>query len=132
MSRLGAIKAGRRAALAGMTDTWRVYRKTLEWSDAQGKDVLTETTIYTGPGKLQTFESYEQKPSAGAHEFTVMRPHLHLPVVDSAANIRVDDIAVCTASPVDPLIVGTEVKIAGVQSKTYATARRFPVTEEID
>ena len=129
MSRASAIAAGRRAALKGMTDTWTVYRVGLEWSDATGADVETTTTVYDGPGKLQSFESYEQNPNAGGHEYTVMRPHLHLPLEGTSADVEPKDVAVCTASVADASMVGIEVKVEGRQLKTYMTARRFPVSE---
>ena len=129
MSRASAIAAGRRAAVKGMTDTWTVYRVGLEWSDAAGANVAVTTTVYDGPGKLQTFESYEQTPNAGGHEYTVMRPTLHLPLGAEAADVTVLDIAVCTASVADVAMVGVKVKVEGRQLKTYMTARRFPVTE---
>jgi len=131
MSRASAIAAGRRAALKGMTDTWLVYRVGLEWSDAAGADVETTTTVYVGPGKLQSYESYEQTPNAGGHEYTVMRPHLHLPLGVEAADVAPKDVAVCTASVADAAMVGVELTIEGRQLKTYMTARRFPVSEVI-
>lgn len=115
-----------------MTDTWTITRKGVPvLNETTGNYDAPVTTVYTGPGKLQSFESYEQTPSAGGHTFAVMRPHLHLPITSASAAVRVDDIATCTASSVDPSLVGTKVTIAGIQSKTYMTARRFPVSEVI-
>jgi hypothetical protein len=115
-----------------MTDTWTVYRTgAQELNESTGNYEPVTTTVYSGPGKLQSFESYERTPEAGAHQYVEMRPTLHLPVNSSSAEVRPDDVAVCTASTVDAELVGTEVTIAGVQSKTYSTARRFPVSEVI-
>lgn len=122
----------REAAESMMTDTWTVYRTGAEvLNETTGNYEPVTTTVYDGPGKLQSFESYEQTPEAGGHQFTQMRPTLHLPVNESSANVRPDDVAVCTASTMDADLVGTEVTVNGVQSKTYMTARRFPVTEVV-
>ena len=132
MSRQSATLAGRRAAETGMTDTWAVYRYTDgPLNETTGQYTPTATTVYSGPGKLQSFESYEQNPVAGARDYTVMRPILHLPVNATSALVKVGDTAVCLASPMDADLVGREVTIEGEQSKTYMTARRFPVSEVI-
>ena len=132
MSRQSATLAGRRAAETGMTDTWAVYRYTDGvLNETTGQYTPTATTVYSGPGKLQSFESYEQNPVAGARDYTVMRPILHLPVNTASALVKVGDTAVCLASPMDADLVDREVTIEGEQSKTYMTARRFPVSEVI-
>ena len=113
-----------------MTDTWAVYRYVDgPLNEATGKYERVATTVYSGPAKLQSFESYEQNPVAGAHDYTVMRPVLHLPVNTASALVKVGDTAVCLASPMDADLVGREVGVEGIQSKTYMTARRFPVSE---
>ena len=130
MSAPSATASGRRAAERNMTDTWAVYRYTDGvLNETTGQYEPTATTVYSGPGKLQSFESYEQNPVAGARDYTVMRPILHLPVNATSASIEIGDTAVCLASPLDSTLVGTSVKVEGIQSKTYMTARRFPVSE---
>ena len=117
-----------------MTDTWTVTRAgTGAWNGEAGNYGGVPTTVYTGVGKLQSFESYEQSPTVAGHGATVMRPVLHLPVNDASAAIRVDDVATRTACPTDAALVGTVVTIKGAPSgnKTAATARRFPVEEAI-
>ena len=134
MSRRSATLAGRRAAETGMTDTWAVYRYTDGvLNETTGQYTPTATTVYSGPGKLQSFESYEQNPVAGAHQYTVSRPLLHLPVDTASSLIEEGDTAVRLACPMDPALVGTKVTIEGPPSgnKTNATARRFPVSEVI-
>jgi len=132
MSAPSATASGRRAAERNMTDTWAVYRYTDGvLNETTGQYEPTATTVYSGPGKLQSFESYEQNPVAGAYDYTVMRPVLHLPVNTASALVKVGDTAVCLASPMDADLVDREVTIEGEQSKTYMTARRFPVSEVI-
>ena len=114
-----------------MTDTWLVYRTTETFNQATGQYDAETTTVYSGPGKLQTFEAYEQDAEAAAHVFTLMRQTLHLPVNEASALVAVDDTAVCTASATDSALVGVEVRVAGVLTKTFKTARRFPVEEVV-
>lgn len=125
------IRAGRRLAQRRMKDEWVVYRLgKKELDHTTGEYTQPTTTVYIGPGKLQSFESYESKPEAGAHQFVEMRPHLHLPV-STSGDVAVDDVAVRTACPYNPDLVDTEVRIAGTPSghKTAATSNRFPVSE---
>lgn len=115
-----------------MTDTWLVTRTASvasEFNEATGRHEPVDETVYSGPGKLQSFEAYEQTPEAAGHQAVVMRPHLHLPVNDESAAVSADDVAVCTASATDPALVGVTVRVAGAVVKTYMTARRFPVAE---
>lgn len=129
MSVLGAVAAGRAAAERLMTDTWTVTRVTGVSDPDETTGVVTDTTstIYTGPAKLASFESYEQTPEAVGNEATVMRPHFHVPLNATTGLIRVDDIATCTASVSDAALVGRKVRISGDPIKSHATARRFPV-----
>ena len=110
-----------------MTDTVEVYDVTQEWNESTGLFEDTETRVYQGPGKVQTFESYEQTPIAGAHQFTVMRPHVHLPA--DTAGVRVNHRVRVVASALSPTLSGSEYRIAGVSDKSHATALRFPVEE---
>ncbi len=113
-----------------MTDTWRVERETGQaFNDVTGQYEPTFATVYEGPGKWQTFEAYEQSPAAAGHTFVVTRSHLHLPFTDESAGVRPDDIAECMTSRMDPDNVGARLRIAAESSKTYRTARRFPVSE---
>lgn len=127
MSRASALAAGRRAAERGMTDTIEVFEVTQEWNDATGLYEDVEAQVYSGRGKVQTFESYERTPIAGAHQFTVMRPHVHLPA--DTAGVRVDHRVRVVASALSPTLAGSEYRIAGVSDKSHATALRFPVEE---
>ena len=131
MSLIDLVMAGRRAAESLMTDEWAVYRlgnKVLNKATAEYEQATT--TVYIGPGKLQSFESYESKPQAGAHQFVEQRPSLHLPI-STSGEVAINDIAVRTACPTNPDLIGTEVRIAARPSgdKTHATANRFPTSE---
>lgn len=112
-----------------MTDTWTVTRVTGRmFNESTGQYDDTETTVYSGPGRLQSFESYENSPEAAGHAYTEMRPTLQLPFSEAnAANVQVGDLATCTASQSDA--TGVTVRIEGIQHKSHMTARRFPVSE---
>lgn len=127
MSRASLLRAGRRAAERGMTDTLEVYSVAQEWNDETGTYEDVETQVYLGRGKVQTFESYERTPIAGAHQFTAMRPHVHLPV--NVQGVKVDHRVRVVASALSPTLAGSEYRIAGVSDKSHATALRFPVEE---
>lgn len=127
MSRASALAAGRRAAVRGMTDTIAVYEVTQVRNQATGGYDTVTTTVYLGRGKVQTFESYERKPLAAGHQYTVMRPHVHLPV--DTAGVRVGHQVAVVEASLSPTLTGSEYTIAGVSDKSQATALRFPVEE---
>lgn len=129
MSAASATRAGRAAAERQMTDTWTVYRVTSAWDEVSGMNVETTTTVYDGIGQWHTFEAYEQSPEAGGAQFAVTRSTLKLPFTVTSAEVREGDRAVCMSSRMDPDLVGSTVRIQAAASKTYATARRFPVAE---
>lgn len=110
-----------------MTDTVEVYSVATVWNEAAGKNVEVETQIYSGPGKIQTFEAYERTPTSGGHQFTVMRPHVHLPA--DTAGVKVGHRVRVTGSALSPTLAGSQYTIAGVSDKSHATALRFPVEE---
>lgn len=116
-----------------MTDTWTVTRVTDRGplnEATGGYDSPTTVTVYTGPGRMQSFESYEESPEVAGHSYSVMRPTLQLPFSQAnTANVQVGDLATCTASQSDN--VGAVVRIEGIQSKTHMSARRFPVSEVV-
>lgn len=132
MSIASLLAAGRRKAEQLMTETWVVYSVDGETFDqGTGQYTQTVTTIYDGPGKLQTFEAYEQTPDAAGRTYTIMRPHLHLPVNAASALVEVDHYATCATSALDSEQVGVTVRIAGNIHKSFLTARRFPVVEVV-
>lgn len=101
----------------------RTYNKTTRQHDE------TPTVKYAGRCKIQSFESYEQTPVGGAHTYTLMRFHLHLPV--SATGIAVDDRVRITRSGLDPQLTERTYRVAGEFAKTMATAQRLPIEEVV-
>ena len=124
-----SLRAGRRRAKRGMTATIAVYFVSRERDKESGTYVEATETTYLGPGKVQTFESYEQTPVAAGHQYTVMRKAVHLPV--DALFVEVGHKAVVIASDLSPGLVGKEYDIAGDPDKEHMTALRFPIKEVI-
>jgi hypothetical protein len=129
-----ALGAGRAAAKGLMTDTVTVTRTT----GAEGpvdpetgeRQPAPTMTVYSGAGKVQTYEPHESSSESGQHVYTEQRYHLHLPV--TAAKVEVKDTVTVTASAMDPQLVGRSYLVAGEFAKTWATARRLLLDEVVD
>lgn len=111
-----------------MEDTWQVFRL-----DTDTADPLTglpaRVLVYSGPGRLQSFEGYESGPESIGHTTTIQRMALHLPI----GNYRpqVNHVAVCTASRLDPNLVGNEYRMTqDAPFKSVGTAYRVFVDFE--
>lgn len=111
-----------------MTDMWEVY-----WLDKETADPLTglpeRRLVYSGKGRLQSFEGYEQTPEIIGHMSTIQRMSLHLPIGDYRP--QVGHVAVCVASAYDPKLVGTEYRMTqDAPFKSVGTAYRVFVDFE--
>lgn len=128
MSLRSTLLAGRRAAERNMTSTVRVSRPSRVLDEATGAYVDSWTTVYEGPGKLQSYDNaYEQTPVAGGHTFITGRQMVHLPV--GATGIRVDDVVEVVAEALNPGLLGRRWRVANTPAKSHQTALRFPVEE---
>lgn len=88
----------------------------------------TSTQIYSGKCRLRfAFVRPEQKVAEG-QQIAQDKAILSLPVTaDGSADVRANDTAVITMSPIlDPGVIVT-VLIEAPFAQTHATARRFPV-----
>lgn len=106
-------------------------RCTLEIPGELVDDVTGEAVmelVYTGPCKVQTYEGYEQNPTAGGAVLTVQRYRVDLPVV---VRSRPGDLVTITASPTDPHLVGKKYRVTAPFNKSYATASRCFVDEVV-
>ena len=111
-----------------MLDTCTVQRITGVTPDhLTGVDVPTYSTLYTGPGKRQTYEAQEGNPQAGGATYTVQRYAAHLPVGSYAP--KVGDVITWTDCPLDPRMVGRKDRVVALLHKTAATAYRLGVEE---
>lgn len=97
------------------------------------------TVVYPLPGavapldgrcKVQTYEPHETARESGDHVFTEQRYHLHLPI--GAGPVKVGDTATITAASADTRLVGKSYRIAGLHTKSLATAQRLLVDEITD
>ena len=128
---LPVIFAGRRAAESLMTDTCVVRRKSTGagTDPVTGAPIDTWTTLYEGPAKRQSEAQYEVTPDVGESLRTVQRYLAHFPV--GAFLPSVGDVIEWTACPQDPDRVGSKDRIVGRFNKTYATAMRVYVEQEV-
>lgn len=123
------VLAGRRAAEALMTSTWRVERLSGDAPLVGYVPTPTRTTVYEGRGKLQSYEGHERATEAQGATVVVQRLSIHFP--HGAFAPQPGDVATCTAST-DPAMVGRVFRLA--QSwpvKEHATSYRIFVDEVI-
>lgn len=120
MSARTAVLAGRKAAEALMTDRATVTRPTVT-TGADGLDLLTETPIWAGPCKVQTYEAHETEANAAGALVTIQRYSIHLPHHVDA--VRVGDLI---------RVAGylSVFRVTGLFDKTHVTSRRFQVDVE--
>ena len=134
MSVLDLLAEGRAAAEAIMLDACTITRVIGEPGainpDTGLRDPAPTATVYSGKCKVQTFEPNESTRSSGDHVYTQQRYHLHLPI--GVGPVEVDDEAEIIASLADPNLVGKTYRIAGLHTKTFATAQRLLVDEITD
>lgn len=120
------LERGRAAALRHMRDQVTITRPGPLAPGPTGRYEPTEQVIYQGPGKIQTYEPYEQAPEVAGHTATIQRYRLDLPV--TAGPIEVGDVATVTA-PRPPHTGPRTFRVAGLHEKTAQTAQRLLVDE---
>ena len=113
-----------------MTSTLTVTRVTGQTRNYEtgGLDDELET-VYSGPGRIQTYEPQESRPEAGDHSYVIQRYSAHLPV--GAGPFRVNDQITVDADPLDPALVGRIYRVVSLFNKSQATAQRIPVEEVV-
>lgn len=121
------LMRGRAAAESLMVDMVNIRRQTGTTPDGQGGDTPTYSTIYSGPGKVQSQAVQALTPEAGGHTATVQRLELHIPV--GSCSPAVGDVATVTACLMDPNLVGHVLRITALPNKSLATAYRIPVED---
>lgn len=126
MTAPAALRSGRAAAERLMTDTCALERPGELVDDITGEAAME--TVYTGRCKIQTYEGYEQNPTAGGMVLTVQRYRVDLPV---SVRARPGDLVTIAASPTDPHLVGKRYRVTAPFNKSYATASRCFVDEVV-
>ena len=120
MSARTAVIAGRRAAEALMVDKATVTRPTVT-TGPDGLGQVTETPVWAGPCKVQTYEAHETAANAAGALVTIQRYSIHLPH-------RVDAVRVGDLIRVAGYL--SVFRVTGLFDKTHVTSRRFQVDVE--
>ena len=126
---LAALPRLRREAEALMTSTWLVERLSDDAPLVGYVPTPTRSTVYSGRGKLQSYEGNESSRGASDATVTVQRLAIHFPV--GSFEPKPGDVATCTASS-NPALVGRVFRISQWWPlKEHATAYRVAVDEVI-
>jgi hypothetical protein len=130
VSRASATARGRRAAEADMLDSCeiRAPRTLGTMNPATGvKPVVLGVLRYSGPCRIQSYEAYPSEAKSGQHQFTTQRHRVDIPVGEGP--VFVEDEVTITGSSLSPDLVGRHAVVAGVLSKSAATAQRLQVDQ---
>lgn len=130
MSASSITLRGRAKALEQMTSSCTVQHLTGSSTD-QETGVITPTysTVYSGACKVQQSAPATAPTTVGEASVFVGQLQLHLPVTDGTALVAPDDLVTVTACVLDASLIGKTFRLRGPAHKSYATARRFPITE---
>lgn len=103
-----------------MVDRATITRPTVT-TGPDGLDHVTETPVWAGPCKVQTYEAHETAANAAGALVTIQRYSIHLPHHVDA--VRVGDLI---------RVAGylSVFRVAGLFDKTHVTSRRFQVDVE--
>lgn len=82
---------------------------------------------YSGKAKVQTTDTIGNASEAAERIVMLTRFEVHLPMTAPAA--AVDDVWTCTASVLDPELVGRRFRVVSLLHKSLMTARRLAVEE---
>ena len=126
----GALRMGRAQAEARFTETFDFFSES-EGPIPEGQidPSVIETPLYSDiPGRIK-FPSLNVSDREQAGQLVaVQSPEVHV-AVGATPNVKTDHFARCTASTVDPSLVGRKVRIAGMPVGGQVTATRYPVSE---
>lgn len=124
-----AVERGRANAESLMTDSLRLEHPTGETIRVDGKTIPVMETVWSGPGKVQSQQSYPSQPEVGGGTVTLAVFEVHIPVSADVVPL-VDDVFVVDASR-DQALTGSRFRVRVDPAKTWRTARRFNVEELI-
>jgi len=123
----GALTLGRQLAESLMTDTVRIFRRTMTGGvDANGEPVFTDTTIFQGACRLVLRSSVVRDVDAQSQLLAVQGPRLDVPVAGTGLVKNGDRFEILT-SATDAELVGLSGVVSGMFPQSYSTARRLPV-----
>lgn len=122
-----AVERGRINAESLMTDSLRLERPTGNTVRVDGVTVPEMGLVWSGPGKVQSQQSYPSQPEVGGGTVTLAIFEVHIPV-GADVSPMVDDVFVVDVSR-DRALAGSRFRVRVDPSKTWRTARRFNVEE---
>lgn len=124
------VERGRVHAEELMTDSLTLVRPTGELvRDEDGNTVPETVPVWSGPGKVQSQQSYPSQPEVGGGTFTLAVFEVHIPVGADVFPL-VDDVFVVDSSR-DLALAGSRFRVRVDPSKTWRTARRYNVEEVV-
>jgi hypothetical protein len=125
----GIIGMGRKQAELLMESSCTITRElSAVVNETTGALDRTFSTIYVGPCRLRYIVTRVFMEQVAAQQLAKQNGQLSIPVgAAGSVNVRPNDVATITVSPIDPALVGTAFRIEGIHSQTAATARRFLV-----
>ena len=128
MDAAGMIRNGRAVALRYMeaTGTTVTLGRNTGALDPETFDPIL-TTVYSGPGRVQTNEAIEREVEVGGGTVVVQRYAVHIPVGDFTPAIN--DVVTVTASALDANLVGRQFTVRSLLHKSAATAYRLGVED---
>lgn len=127
MTAESAMRAGRRAAAANMTDTAEVYGLPARtWDESTLTYIDVAPLVHTGRCEIKLTDVQVLEVEQQAQELGVQRAIVKFPVADDTVFAEGFTVKI-TASPTDPANVGRTFRITSPHAQSYATARRYPV-----
>lgn len=128
MTALQAALAGRREAEKLMLTTVTITRPAGEpvLNEETGEYETSVVTVYSGKAKVTLRGPSVTDVNAAGQLLAAQKLILSVPVAGTES-VADDDTVTVTANPLDSALVGRTFTIAGQQSQTFATARRFEI-----
>lgn len=128
---LAVLPEMRAAAESRMVDTCRVRASDAQtvWNEtSQSYDEIPAVFSYEGPCLIKYGATQPRRLDAVGKAFIEQQVELQLPVLSSTA-VAPGHVVVMLSAATDPGLVGREFHISGTFAQTYATSRRFPISE---
>ena len=101
------------------------------WNDTtRDYDPPAPVTVYEGRCEVQQRDVQDLQAVAGEASIDLQRYVVKLPIAESAAVDKGDDVEITSATN-DPNLLGRHFTVEALHHKTYATARRLPCVEVI-
>ena len=125
MSAESALLQGRAMAESLMTDRVEILRVVgVEVDPLTGEDTPAHKVVYSGVGKITSYEAHEASREVILHSSVVQRMSVHIPV--GSYRSSVGDVVRIIESRMDPMLEGREFRITQeAPYRSYSTAYRI-------